>query len=80
MRLTAITLAAAFLAPLPVLAEGGDRMPAGGAFMSSYNQNPYAPRGPGAPYAGGSFGTPDVSSTASVPYERPAPRGRLPRR
>jgi hypothetical protein len=81
MRPLAITLAAALLTPLPALAEGsgGDRMGAGGAFMNSYNQAPYAPRGQNAPFPG-TFGAPDVSATASVPDERPDRRVRRERR
>jgi hypothetical protein len=74
-------LALALIAPMPALAEGGDRMPAGGAFMSSYTRDPYAPRGPGAPFSRGSFGTPDVSATATVPDAASAPtRPRVRRR
>jgi len=44
-RFTKAAAAAAFLAVLPLSAaqaNGGDREPAGGAFMSSYVTNPYA--------------------------------------
>ena len=80
MRTTTLALTLALMAPLPALAEGGDRMPAGGAFMSSYARDPYAPRGPAAPFNRGGFGASDVSSTASGPSERPRPRGRPARR
>lgn len=76
MRLTTFAAALALLAPLPALAEGGrggDRTPAGGAFMSSYNQDPYAARGLDAPFGRGL----DVSATASVPAR---PAGPAPRR
>ena len=76
---TTLVLALALLAPLPALAEGGDRMPAGGAFMSSYVRDPYPPRGPGAPFSRGSVGTPDVSATATVP-DAAGPRARTRRR
>lgn len=74
-------LALALAAPLPALAEnGGDRMPAGGAFMSSYTRDPYAPRGPSAPYDRGTVAGPDVTTTASSPPETARPRGRAQRR
>ncbi len=60
-----VTAAAAALVALPVvalsvpaLANGGDREPAGGAFMSSYVTNPYAT---------------SRSLAETHPQERPAP-------
>ncbi|KMO43424.1 hypothetical protein VQ02_00235 [Methylobacterium variabile] len=44
---TAAAAAALVVLPLSAYAHGGDREPAGGAFMSSYVTNPYAvPRSP----------------------------------
>ena len=78
---TTLVLALALLAPLPALAEGGDCMPAGGAFMSSYVRDPYPPRDPGAPFSRGSVGTPDVSATATATVPDAAgPRARTRRR
>lgn len=74
-RLKPALLALAILAPLPALAEGGDRMPAGGAFMSSYMTNPYQTRGPAPAFVPGGEFRPDVGATGSV-----APRYEGPRR
>ena len=42
-RIATITAAAALtILPVSAFAHGGDREPAGGAFMSSYVTNPYA--------------------------------------
>ena len=80
MRTTLLPAAGLALALLgvPALAEGGDRMPAGGAFMSSYSNGPYAaPRDPAQPVRDRSFsgsGGPRGPAYSSYPDRRPVTR------
>lgn len=81
MRTTLLTTAGLALALLgtPALAqEGGNKMPAGGAFMSTYSNGAYAtPRDPAQPVRDRSFsgsGGPRGSAYSSYPNRRPAYR------
>ena len=56
-------------------ADGGDREPAGGAFMSSYSRSPYASPQAASPYASPAYVEPETTGT--VPREaRPRSRAR----
>lgn len=59
---------------VPALAEGGDREPAGGAFMSSYSRSPNAAAGtPSSPYAAAApiYAEPEATGSLAPPWPPP---------